>query len=77
MERPCPDKSKKVIHLYLGLMERNRYFIPIPRCGVKRTPYINSACAGMERSCLRDAKNLSFVDMGLNFIVRISNRPDA
>ena len=34
-------------------------------CGVKMAPYINPIYAGLERSCPRDSKNISYVDVGL------------
>ena len=34
-------------------------------CGVKITPDINPKYAWLERSCPRDSKNVSFVDVGL------------
>ena len=38
---------------------------PIYGCGVKMAPDINPICAGLERSCPRDSKNVSYVDVGL------------
>ena len=38
---------------------------PIYGCGVKMAPDINSIYAGLERSCPRDSKNVSYVDVGL------------
>ena len=34
-------------------------------CGVKMTPDINPLYAGLERSCHRDSKNVSYVNVGL------------
>ena len=38
---------------------------PIYGCGVKMAPDINPIYAGLERSCPRDSKNVSYVDVGL------------
>ena len=38
---------------------------PIYGCGVKIAPDINPIYAGFERSCPRDSKNVSYVDVGL------------
>ena len=38
---------------------------PIYGCGVKIAPDINPLYAGLERSYLRDSKNVSYVDVGL------------
>ena len=38
---------------------------PIYGCGVKMAPDINPINAGLERSCPRDSKNVSYVDVGL------------
>ena len=38
---------------------------PIYGCGVKMTPDINPIYVGLERSCPRDSKNVSYVDAGL------------
>ena len=38
---------------------------PIYRCGVKMAPDIKPIYAGLERSCPRDSKNISYVDVGL------------
>ena len=38
---------------------------PIYVCGVKMAPDINPIYAGLERSCSRDSKNVSYVDVGL------------
>ena len=38
---------------------------PIYRYGVEITPDINPIYAGLERSCPRDSKNGSYVDVGL------------
>ena len=38
---------------------------PIYGCGVKMTPDINPIYAGLKRSCTRDSKNVSYVDLGL------------
>ena len=38
---------------------------PIYWCGVKITQDINPIYAGLERSCPRDSKNVSYVDVGL------------
>ena len=38
---------------------------PIYGCGGKMTPYINPMYAGLERSCPRDSKDVSYVDVGL------------
>ena len=37
----------------------------IDGCGVKMAPGINPIYAGLERSCPRDSKNVSYVDVGL------------
>ena len=38
---------------------------PIYGCGVKMTTDINPIFAGLERSCPRDSKNVSYVGIGL------------
>ena len=38
---------------------------PIYGCGVKMAPDINPIYAWLERSCPRDSKNVSYVDVGL------------
>ena len=38
---------------------------PIYGCGVKMAPDINPINAGLERSCPRDSKTVSYVDVGL------------
>ena len=38
---------------------------PIYGCGVKMTPDIYPIYVGLERSCPRDSKNVSYVDIGL------------
>ena len=38
---------------------------PIYGCRVRMTPGINPIYAGLERSCPRDSKNVSYVDVGL------------
>ena len=38
---------------------------PIYGCGVKMTPDINPIYVGLERSCPRDSKNVSYVNVGL------------
>ena len=38
---------------------------PIYGCGVKMTPDINPIYVGFKRSCPRDSKNVSYVDVGL------------
>ena len=38
---------------------------PIYGCGVEITPDINPIYVGLERSCPRDSKNVSYVDVGL------------
>ena len=38
---------------------------PIYGCRVKMAPDINPIYAGLERSCPRDSKNVSYVDVGL------------
>ena len=38
---------------------------PIYVCGVKMAPDINPIYAGLERSCSRDSKNVSYVGVGL------------
>ena len=38
---------------------------PIYGCGVKMAQDINPRYAGLERSCPRDSKNVSYVDIGL------------
>ena len=38
---------------------------PIYGCGVKITKEINPIYVGLERSCPRDSKNVSYVDVGL------------
>ena len=38
---------------------------PIYGCGVKMTPDIIPIYVGLERSCSRDSKNVSYVDVGL------------
>ena len=38
---------------------------PIYGCGVWMAPYINPIYGGFERSCPRDSKNVSYVDVGL------------
>ena len=39
--------------------------IPIYGCTVRMTPGIDPIYAGFERSCPRDSKNVSYVDVGL------------
>ena len=36
---------------------------PIYGCGVRMTPGVNPIYAGLERSCPRDSKNVSYVDV--------------
>ena len=38
---------------------------PIFGCGVKMAPDINAIYAGLERSCPRDSKNVSYVDVDI------------
>ena len=38
---------------------------PIYGCGIKMAPDINPIYAGLERSCPRDSKNISYVDVRL------------
>ena len=38
---------------------------PIYGCGVKMTPDTNPKYAGLERSCPKDSRNVSYVDVGL------------
>ena len=38
---------------------------PICGCGVQIAPDINPIYGGFERSCPRDSKNVSYVDIGL------------
>ena len=38
---------------------------PIYGCRVRITPGINPIYAGLKRSCPRDSKNVSYVDVGL------------
>ena len=38
---------------------------PIYGCAVKMAPDIYPIYAGLERSCPRDSKNVSYVDVGL------------
>ena len=38
---------------------------PIYACGVKITTDINPIYDGLERSCPKDSKNVSYVDVGL------------
>ena len=38
---------------------------PIYGCGVKVAPDTNPIYAGLERSCPRNSKNVSYVDVGL------------
>ena len=38
---------------------------PIYGCGVEKNPDINPIYVGLERSCPRDSKNVSYVDVGL------------
>ena len=38
---------------------------PIYGCRVKMAPNINPIYAGLERSCPRDSKNVSYVEVGL------------
>ena len=40
-------------------------FNPIFGCGVEVTPDINPICVGLERSCSRDSKNVSYAGGGL------------
>ena len=44
---------------------RDGIFNPIYGCGIKKAPYINPLYAELERSCPRDSKNVSYVDVGL------------
>ena len=43
----------------------NSIINPIYGCMVKMAPDINPIYAGLERSCLRDSKNVLYVDVGL------------
>ena len=51
---------------------------PIYGCRVRMTPGINTIYAGLERSCPRDSKNVSYVDVGLvqfqSFLLVSKNR---
>ena len=38
---------------------------PIYGCRVRMTPGVNPIYPGLERSCPRDSKNVSYVDIGL------------
>ena len=38
---------------------------PIYGCGVEITPDINPIYVGLERSCPKDSKNVSYVGLGL------------
>ena len=40
-------------------------FNPIYGCGIKITPDMNPIYVVLERSCPRDSKNVSYVDVGL------------
>ena len=53
-----------VLNLSLGLMVFEKGILTPFGCGAKTSPDINS-CVGMERSCPRDSKNVSYVDVGL------------
>ena len=43
----------------------NDLFNPIYGCRVRTTPGINPIYAGLERSCPRDSKKVSYFDVGL------------
>ena len=38
---------------------------PIYECRVRMTPGVNPIYPGLERTCPRDSKNVSYVDIGL------------
>ena len=44
---------------------------PIYGCGVKMAPDINPIYAWLERSCPRDSKNVSYVDVGLGLDLKL------
>ena len=52
-----------IVHKSLGMWDGIAN--PIYGCGVKITPYINPIYVWCGRSCPRDSKIASFVDMGL------------
>ena len=51
----------KSVSIWDGIVNVN----PIYGWGVKMAPDINPIYAGLERSCPRDSKNVSYVDVGL------------
>ena len=80
MDRHCPDNYRKVSHMsyvienkFLNPMTSvcksvgfwDCIINPIYGCGVKITQDVNPIYVGLESSCLRDSKNVSFVDVWL------------
>ena len=64
--RPSPDISKVGIPLVgksVGIWDC--IVNPIYKHRVRMTPGINPIYAGLGRSCPRDSKNVSYVDVGL------------
>ena len=63
------DLVLKFLKMYDTCMQVCRYWEgivnPIFGCGDKMAPDINPIYAGLERSCPRDSKNVSYVDVGL------------
>ena len=53
------EVAPKSVGIWAGIVN------PIYGCGVKIAPDINPIYAGFERSCPRDSKNVSYVDVGL------------
>ena len=62
MGKPSPDSMTLVFKL-VGIWDCIVY--PIYGCGGEITPYINPIYVGLERSCPKDSKNVSYVDVGL------------
>ena len=61
-----PDVSKKVWHLYVSLYVFEMTLLTLNIvCWVKMALDINPIYAGLERSCPRDSKNVSYDDVGL------------
>ena len=56
-------KGMTLVYMSVGIWDG--IVNPIYGCGVEIAPDINPIYAGLERSCPRDSKNVSYVDVGL------------
>ena len=65
MDRPCPDDSKKVQHLYVSLRVLEISLLTLFMSVRVKYPQMLTLCIGMERYCPKDSKNVSVVDIGL------------